>query len=289
MSERTQENFEYCLEQLRKLDRDRYFSCLYAPESKRAALAALYAYQLELSRIPHQVKEALPGEIRLQWWVDALGGEGHGNVRDNPVADALLDAVEHYNLSSAALATMAEARRFDLYNDPMPSLNDLEGYCGETQSLLLQQAVTILVGPEEAPKFSDACGHGGVVHGMTGLLIALPWHIAGKQQFIPQDTMRRHGLDEVGLFSGKGSEALEKAAAEIRFHIDHHMEKMEAAFSGLPLEGTPAFLPVMLNKQYLKLLPEFDDGRLQPYEPMSDLSRQWHTWRASRALTKAFA
>ena len=31
---------------------------------------------------------------------------------------------------------LVDARVFDLYDDPMPSLNDLEGYCGETSSSL---------------------------------------------------------------------------------------------------------------------------------------------------------
>ena len=35
---------------------------------------------------------------------------------------------------------------FDLYDDPMPSLNDLEGYAGETSSALIQLAAIVLAG-----------------------------------------------------------------------------------------------------------------------------------------------
>ena len=37
-----------------------------------------------------------------------------------------------------------EARIFDLYDDPMPTRADLEGYCGETASALIQLAAMVL-------------------------------------------------------------------------------------------------------------------------------------------------
>ena len=35
-------------------------------------------------------------------------------------------------------------RMFDLFDDPMPTRGDLEGYCGETASALIQLAAMIL-------------------------------------------------------------------------------------------------------------------------------------------------
>lgn len=58
--------------QLRSADPDRYLSTLYAPEDKRAALTALYAFNAGIASIRDRIREALPGEVRLQWWRDVL-------------------------------------------------------------------------------------------------------------------------------------------------------------------------------------------------------------------------
>ena len=52
---------------VREHDRDRYFATLFAPESARADLFALYAFNLELARVRDLVSDPLPGEVRLQW------------------------------------------------------------------------------------------------------------------------------------------------------------------------------------------------------------------------------
>ena len=81
------------------------------------------------------------GEIRLQWWRDSvMTGAGGGH----PVATALNATVAKFHLPKDAFQRLIDARLFDLYDDPMPSLNDLEGYAGETSSALIQLAAIIL-------------------------------------------------------------------------------------------------------------------------------------------------
>ena len=110
------------------------------------------------------VREAMLGEIRLQWWRDALQGEARGDVRANPVAAALDDTIVKFRLPRQALVDLIDARIFDLYDDPMPSLNDLEGYCGETSSSLFRLA-THHPGRRLRSGQADAAGHAGVAYG----------------------------------------------------------------------------------------------------------------------------
>ena len=56
----------------RAYDRDRYLSALLAPSRARDDLVVLAAYLGEIQRVPLMIREALAGEIRLQWWRDAL-------------------------------------------------------------------------------------------------------------------------------------------------------------------------------------------------------------------------
>ena len=73
-----EDHFRHCAGLVRDTDRDRYLATLFAPAEKRDALFALYAFDAEISRVRDLAREPIPGEIRLQWWRDVLGGAGRG-------------------------------------------------------------------------------------------------------------------------------------------------------------------------------------------------------------------
>ena len=92
-------------------------------------------------------------------------------VPAHPVAQALAAAVEAGSLPKQPLVNLIESRRFDLYDDAMPTLADLEGYLGETSSVLIQMAALILAG-RDAAGAAEAAGLAGVAYGMALLLNA---------------------------------------------------------------------------------------------------------------------
>ena len=85
--------YAHCEAVVRAADKDRFVAALFAPAGVRKHLYALYAFNGEVSRVRELAREALPGEIRLQWWRDVLAGEGRGEVDANPIAAALRDTV----------------------------------------------------------------------------------------------------------------------------------------------------------------------------------------------------
>src|SRR5215470_18187993 len=136
--------FAHCHQIVRDTDKDRFLATLYAPANRRGPLFALYAFNAEVARVREAIREPMAGEIRLQWWRDALERPGSGEVRANPVASALLDTVVRFRLPVAALVELLDARAFDLRNDPMPTIDALEAYAGLTSSALIDLAVRIL-------------------------------------------------------------------------------------------------------------------------------------------------
>src|ERR1700758_387200 len=111
--------FAHCAELVRTADRDRFLASLFAPADRRDALHALYAFNVEVMRVREAAREALPGEIRLQWWTDVLNGERGGEASANPGAAARLAAIAEHRLPARALLDLIEAHRFDLYDEPM--------------------------------------------------------------------------------------------------------------------------------------------------------------------------
>ncbi|MFD0937094.1 phytoene/squalene synthase family protein, partial [Methylobacterium trifolii] len=157
----------HCEALVRAGDPDRYFATLFAPEPFRPHLFALYAFSLTIARVREAASNPMAGEIRLQWWRDALQGEARGDVKANPVAAAVEDAIVRRRLGRQPFVDLIDARVFDLYDDPMPRLNDLEGYCGETASALFRLA-SLVLGDGSEPGGAAAAGHAGVAYGITG-------------------------------------------------------------------------------------------------------------------------
>ena len=137
---------EFCAELVRNHDFARYASTLFVPADQRRALLAIYAFNVEISRVREVVSQPLPGEIRLQWWTDMLAGEGHGGVEGNPVAAELNLAIRKCGLPVERLSRLVNEHQFDLYNDPMPTMAALEGYLHDTSSALFSLGAAVAGG-----------------------------------------------------------------------------------------------------------------------------------------------
>lgn len=234
---------------LRDSDRDRYLACLLSPEAKRGALAALYAFNAELARIRDLVHEPLPGEVRLQYWHDLLEGSAHGSTAANPVAAALLTAIETHRLPRKTLIDMIEARTFDLYDDPMETRLSLEGYAGETASALIQLA-SLVLSPEEAARSADAAGHAGVAQAVAGLLLLMSLHRRRGQVYIPLQILSATGLDRDAFLAGEDRPRISAAIEAFAGLGREHLVKARAAGPIAPAVF-PAFLPATLAEPVL--------------------------------------
>jgi len=241
-------NQDISLAMLRDTDRDRYLACLLSPEAKRSALAALYAFNAELARIRDLVHEPLPGEIRMQYWRDLLEGNAHGSTEANPLAAALLTAVETHRLPRQTLVNMIEARIFDLYDDPMESRTSLEGYAGETASALIQLA-SLVLSPQDATKSADAAGHAGVAQAISGMLLLMPLHQRRGQVYIPLEILSATGLDRETFLAGTDKPRISAAIEAFAGLGRDHLAKARA--SALSPVIVPAFLPVALAEPVL--------------------------------------
>jgi 15-cis-phytoene synthase len=230
---------------LKKLDYDSYIASLLAPDAARPHLQALHVFNAEVARIRDSVSEPHIGLIRQQWWRDTLDAVAQGNDIDHPVAKALAKTLNTHALPMAALKSLIDAREFDLYADPLPSMQSLEGYLGETEASIIQLSCLIL-DPTKAKDATEAAGLAGVAFGISR-------HMANHTrlpQLVPvsetRDSLLKHGLK--------------------RWH--------EALSAPIPTSLFPAFIsaaPTMARIH--KLLQGKDLGPLR---------RQWMMWQACR-------
>jgi phytoene synthase len=272
-----QDAFAYCAELVRTADRDRFLSSLFAPAEYRGALHALYAFNVEVARVREVAREPLPGEIRLQWWSEVVNGERAGEAAANPVASALLTVIERHRRAAPALTALLDARCFDLYDDPMARLADLEAYARKTSSALLALAAQILGGEGEVTEL--VANPAGIAYAIAGLIRAFPLHAARRQLYVPLEVLERHGVEPQDIFAGKSSKNLRAALAELQDVARRHLLAADQQIATLPDAALSAFLPVALVRPSLDRL-----ARRDPFAPaeLSPWRRQWLIWRAAR-------
>jgi phytoene synthase len=272
-----QDAFQHCERLVREADRDRYIANLFAPAACRPGLFAVHAFGIEVGRVGELVSAPLPGEIRLQWWRDALAGAGHGDVAAHPVAAALLETIARHRLPVAALQALIDARGFDLYDEPMQTIAELEQYAEQTGAGPMQLAGDILGGGTDC---AALIRHAGIAHAISGLLLALPRHAARRQAYVPTEVLQRHGADIEDLFAGRVTPPLLAALAELRALARRHLAAGAALAGGMPAALAPALMPAALVSAWLDRMERAGD----PFHPpdIAEWRRQWIMWRKAR-------
>jgi phytoene synthase len=273
--------FPHCEALVREADKDRFLATLFAPAKYRRPLFALYAFNVEVARVREQAREPMPGEIRLQWWRDVFAGSGQGEVRANPVAAALLDTVVRYRLPPAVFTDLIDARTFDLYDDPMGSRDELDGYATKTSSALIELAARILNDGND-PRIDELAAHAGIAYAIAGLLAVFPLHAVRRQLFVPLDVLQRHGVQPEAVFAGKATPELRAALADTRAHARRHLAEAKSLIAAAPAALAPALLPAALVRA---TLARMDRRGYTPFKPaaLPQWRRQWTLWRAARS------
>src|ERR1700733_849809 len=130
---------------VRRHDRDRFQTALFAPAAEREALFALYAFNFEIARVRESVREPMLGQIRLQWWREAIAAAYAGAApRRHDVAEAITATIRSRTLSRGHFDRLIDTRDRDLAAAPPASLADLEDYAEGPSARLVLLALELL-------------------------------------------------------------------------------------------------------------------------------------------------
>ena len=271
---------DFCAELVRAHDFARYASTLFMPAPQRRALWALYAFNVEISRVREQVSQPLPGEIRMQWWTDMLAGAGHGGVEGNPVAAELLLAIRDCHLPVERLSRLIEEHQFDLYNDPVPTMVALEGYINGTASTLFSLGAWIA--GWQSDETEHLARHAGLAQGITQVLLALPRDASRRQLFVPLQLLESNGSDLDEVFAGRQTPKLRAALDQLIGEAQAHLKTALALLATAPPQVRPVFLPLALVGRNLDHMSRADNDPFAP-QVTSRFRTLWTLWRASRS------
>jgi phytoene synthase len=240
-------------EDLSRLDHERWLVCLFAPAARRPELFALYGLNLEVAKTREVVSNAILGQIRLQWWRDALDELAAGAALRHPVLGPLRQARAEDRLDLERLHALIDAREGDLEDDPPATLADLEAYASATGGALARLHAGLLGAPD-AGGAADAVG---TAWALVGLMVALPYrrgklsHGAGRL-WLPADLMRQEGLSRGGIVPG--SPTLAAVVRGVAERADSLLAAARAARRSVPRAARSALLLARIADERLARL-----------------------------------
>lgn len=259
---------------LRRHDRDRYQTALFAPTERRAHLFALYAFNHEIAKTAEVVSEAMLGHIRLQWWRESLEGIYAGNPRAHEIVEPLAKAVAAAGLPRAGLETLIDAREFDLEDEPPADLAALEGYADRTSGVL--QALVLKILGVESNEAEEVAREVGIAWALVGLLRAVPFHARQKRLYLPVDLCHAADLHAGPIFELQSSDALAEVARTLAGAAEAHLEKARGAAASVPRSALPALLLAPLADRHLRRLAK---AGYDPFHPDLQQEAPGQIWR----------
>ena len=275
---------DYISALVRVSDHDRFLTAVLAPESARAGVMALYAFNAEVARVRESVSETLIGQMKLQWWRDVVGAVyDNGAVpQGNPVVEALAATIRTYGLTRAHFDTLLEARAQDMSDEAPPDVDALERYAEGTSASLTFLVLEVLgVRDDES---QGAGRHVGIAWALTGMLRAVLYHARTNRFFLPQDLMAEKNLTAHDVQErtnvAKIAAVVEQIAARARMHLNAARKYRDK----VDVKALPALLPATLADRCLLGLAK---RRFDVFDPRHVMQRpaalrlMWNAWRGT--------
>lgn len=238
---------DYCAREVRNHDPDRWLTALFAPDAKRPALLALYAFNLEIARARESVTQPMIGQIRLQWWREAWDGITLDQPRKHPVVQALHVHCRHIDAADAY--ALVEARERDMDPAPMPDIPALLAYAEATSVPLMRLAAAALDAGID-PETRETIRQAGTAYALVGILRATPHLVAQQRVLLPSDLLRQAGIAPDALHQKDHGRAVQEVIAAVAAEASRLLES--AHHRKLSRSLLPALLPASLARAHMQ-------------------------------------
>jgi phytoene synthase len=238
---------------VRSHDRDRFQTALFAPAEHREALFALYAFNYEVARVRESVREEMLGQIRLQWWREAIDAAyGGGPVRRHEIVEAVTAAIRERNLARAFFDRLIDTRERDLDDAPPADMAALEAYAEGSSATLIYLVLEVL--QVSVPPALEAARHAGIAYALSGLVRAVPVHAKAGRSYIPATLAAETGLDPRDYAALRATPALRQAVETIAGAARGHLAAARELRRDVPAAALPALLPARIAETALRRL-----------------------------------
>lgn len=268
---------EYCQDKAAKSGSSFYYSFLFLPADKRAAITALYAFCREVDDVADECHDPHLARTKLAWWRDELA-RLYARTPNHPVTRALLPALETYALPREAFEEIIDGMEMDLDHDRYADFNSLKLYCHRVAGVVGELSARIF--GFRAHGTLDYAQTLGLAFQLTNIIRDVGEDARRGRIYLPQDELRQFGVRESDIV---GARSTPEFIELMRFQTARARELYAQALGRLAAEDRATQKPgLVMARIYRTLLDEIErDGFpvLQGKTSLTPIRKLWLAWR----------
>ena len=268
---------EYCQEKAAKSGSSFYYSFLFLPRERRAAITALYAFCREVDDIADECSDATLARTKLEWWRVELMRTFAGQP-SHPVSQALLPAIRSYDLAREQFEEIIDGMEMDLQHVRYADFKALQLYCYRVAAVVGQLAAAIFGYSErETLKYAHDLG---LAFQLTNIIRDVGEDARRNRIYLPQDELAQFGVTESDILAGHSSVAFRALMAH---QVARARTFYQQALSELPTTDRRSQRPgLVMAAIYQTLLNEIENDDYQVLDrriSLTPLRKLWIAWR----------
>ena len=268
---------QYCQDKAAKSGSSFYYSFLFLPPERRAAITALYAFCREVDDVVDETPDPQIAATKLVWWRTELDRLYDG-APQHPVTQALLPAIRRFDLPKEHLQEVIDGMEMDLTQTRYLDFKALSLYCYRVAGVVGLMAAEIFGSTQrETQKYAHDLG---MAFQLTNIIRDIGEDARRGRIYLPIEDLQKFGVTAADLLGGRYSDNF---TALIEYQIARAEEYYDKAIAALPAEDRKSQRAgLIMAAIYRTLLAEIrrEGGRvLHQRIALTPIRKLWIAWR----------
>ena len=260
----------YCTALTKKSGSNFYYSFLFLPRKRRAAMYTVYAFCKEIDNAVDEPPAGSNPQEELRRWRVELEAAYRGTPTF-PVTISLAEQVRQLSIPQAYFDELIKGVEMDLTATRYASFQDLSLYCYRVASVVGLICLHIF-GPTSA-RAQDYAVNLGMAFQLTNILRDIGADAAQGRIYLPQEDLRKFGCTEEAILQRQERDAVRELLRFETARVHEYYAKAQAAFESLPASDRQALtVAEIMRAVYFRILKKVEEPRHRIFGPRARLT-----------------
>jgi len=272
---------QYCQNKASSSGSSFYYSFLFLSPEKRQAITALYAFCREVDDIVDECHDTSLAQQKLDWWKSSMR-ETFEYSPNHPIQQALLPAIERYDLPLQYFLDIIAGMEMDLHKFRYETFDELSLYCYRVAGAVGLLLVKIMgYYDKSVEKYAKDLG---LAFQLTNILRDIKEDAERNRIYLPLQELAQRGLSEKEILNAEISDNMQDL---LDFQIERARGYYQSAFENLPSqERESQRCGVIMSSIYYAILDKIatDPGAvLKRRVSIPTWKKLWLAWNTARS------
>ena len=251
----------YCTALTKKSGSNFYYSFLFLPRKRRAAMYTVYAFCKEVDNAVDDPPAGSNPQEELRRWQTELDAAYRGTPTF-PVTISLASHVRQLSIPQAYFNELIKGVEMDLAASRYTSFQDLSVYCYRVASVVGLICLHIF-GPTSA-RAQDYAVNLGMAFQLTNILRDIGTDAAQGRIYLPQEDLEKFGCTDQAILQRQESTELRTLLHFEAARAHEYYAKAQAAFEALPAQDQRSLtVSEIMRAVYVRILQKLERPKHQ--------------------------